>query len=553
MTNSNISDNDYYHACEVYKKFKCKTLKDYLRLYLYVDVVLLSDIFQNFRNLTMQFFELDPVHFITTPNLSWHAGLKMSKSTLELLTDIDMYQMIESGIRGGICLVSKRFARANNPYLKQTFNKSLPTSYIISLDVNNPYGSAMANNKLPISQFRWLTFEEIEKFNVMKISDTANKGYILSVDLDYPQSLHDKHNNFPMAPEHKVINYELLSPYQKEMLKILKLKSNSTPKLLTTLERKNNYVLHYRNLKFYVKHGLVIKQIHKVLEFKQTEWIKPYIIFNNDKRKESTNEFDKQFFKLMNNAFFGRTCMNIRKHVNVKVALNKKECRKCLMDCNLDFFSILNDSAVLFKNLKSSLYLNQPIYVGFTVLELSKLYMYELYYDVFKQYYDTKVNLLYSDTDSLVLEIFTEDVYYDMKYKFKNILDFSNYDISHEMFTKEHQGCLGYLKDETKGIPIQEFCGLRPKMYSYTFGQNNKRTAKGIKKYVLNQELNHNMYLNILKTKRSLRHKQCNIISKKHNVTTVLTNKISLSPYYDKMFLCNDAVTCYAFGHYSTK
>lgn len=93
------------------------------------------------------------------------------------------------------------------------------------------------------------------------------------------------------------------------------------------------------------------------------------------------------------------------------------------MDCNLDFFSILNDSAVLFKNLKSNLYLNQPIYVGFTVLEMSKLSMYELYYDIFKQYYGTKVNLLYSDTDSLVLEIFTEDVYYDMKYKFKNILD----------------------------------------------------------------------------------------------------------------------------------
>lgn len=549
LTKSNITREDYKHACHVYKKFKCSTFKDYLKLYLDCDVVLLADIFENFRKLSLNYFQLDPVHFLTTPNLTWYAGLKMTGITLHLLTDVDMYLTIESGMRGGICQVSKRYSIANNPYLNSRFHKSLPRSYIVSLDVNNLYGAAMAFNKLPYSDFTWLLPEEIKNFDIQQVCDEGEYGYILVVDLIYPKSLHNLHKDLPMAPEHKNIRYEMLSPFQKELLKKLGLKQNSKiPKLLTTLTEKQNYVVHYRNLKFYIKHGLKIKKIHKILQFKQSYWLKSYINFNNKKRQESKNDFDKNFFKLMNNSFFGRTCMNVRKHINVKVALNKSNCLKYLQDPGLDFFSILNETTVLFKNLKSNLYLNQPIYIGFTVLELSKLHMYELFYDVFKEHYNENVSLLYMDTDSLTLEIITKDLYKDLKYKFADVMDFSNYDKNHELYCESNKGKLGLLKDECRGIPIEEFCALRPKMYSYIYGQHNKKTAKGVRKSVIENEINHKMYVDVLKHSKTYKFEQTGIISKKHTVSNILTNKTSLSCFYDKMYLKNFN-ECTPFGH----
>ena len=547
LTKTNVSLEDYKHACKVYKKFNCSSFKDYLRIYLDCDVVLLADVFENFRKLSLNYFSLDPVHFVTTPNLTWHAGLKMTGITLQLLTDIDMYLTIESGIRGGICLLSKRYARANNPYLN-TFNENLPRSYIISLDVNNLYGYIMWKNKLPYSDFRWLTSNEIQNFNIESISDDGEFGYILVVDLMYPKNLHTWHSDFPMAPEHKIINYDMLSPFQKYLLKKLDIKQNSRiPKLLTTLYDKEKYVVHYKNLKFYLKHGMIIKKIHKIIEFRQSFWLKPYIDFNNKKRKEAENDFDKQFFKLMNNAFFGRTCMDVRKHVNVKVALNKMNCKKYLSDPGMELFSILNDSTVIFKNLKSNLYLNQPIYIGFTVLELSKLYMCQLYYNKFKSYYKKDINLLYTDTDSLTMEIFTYDVYDDLRNNFSCVMDFSNYDEDHKLYSKKNKGELGLLKDECCGVPIEEFCGLRPKMYSYTYGKRNKKTAKGVKKTVIENEIHHNMYLEALKNCKTYNFQQTSIISKKHKVCNIRVNKLSLSCYYDKMYLTN-YVNCVPFG-----
>ncbi|GFU26643.1 uncharacterized protein NPIL_138831 [Nephila pilipes] len=168
----------------------------------------------------MNYFELDPVHFYTTPSLTWSAGIKTTNVTLKLLTDIDMYLMLESGIRGRMCLVSKRFSKANNKYL-ENFDEMSPSKYIISLDVNNLYGTAMAFYNLPESEFRFLDQNEIQEFNSMSVRSDSNVGYILEVDLYYPPELHSEHNSFPMAPHHETITFDMLSSYQKEILRIL--------------------------------------------------------------------------------------------------------------------------------------------------------------------------------------------------------------------------------------------------------------------------------------------------------------------------------------------
>jgi hypothetical protein len=234
--------------------------------------------------------------------------LKMTKVTLELMTDIDQVLFIEKGIRGGISQISNRYAKANNPYLND-YDSSKPTSYLAYYDVNNLYGKALCE-KLPTGFFRFLTEEEIEKFDINSIALNSSTGYIIECDLHYPKHLHDLHNDYPLAPESKVITNDMLSPYAQRVLKEL----NNTEvlpsrakisKLLTDLNDKHHYVLHYRNLQLYLQLGLRLKKVHKVLEFHQDEFMRPYVEFNQMMRQRAISTFEKDFFKLMNNSVFG--------------------------------------------------------------------------------------------------------------------------------------------------------------------------------------------------------------------------------------------------------
>ena len=250
---------------------------------------------------------------LTSPGLSWDAALKKTKVKLDLITDIDMILFIEKGMRGGISYIAHRHAKANNRYLPD-YNPELEDSYLIYQDANNLYGWAMCK-RLPTGNFKWLnnlpeTSEEIESF-LNKYTEDSDCGIILEVDLEYPKELHDLHNEYPCAPEKMIITDDMLSDYAKKMKEEHSISSGKVPKLVTTLYDKEKYVLHYQNLKLYLKLGLKIKKIHRVLEFNQSEWLKEYIDFNTEMRKNAKNSFEKDFFKLMNNSVFGKTMENM--------------------------------------------------------------------------------------------------------------------------------------------------------------------------------------------------------------------------------------------------
>lgn len=231
-------------------------------------------------------------------------------------------------------------------------------------------------------------------------------------------------------------------------------------------------------------HGLVLKKIHRILAFKQTRWLKPYIEFNNEKRKLAVDDFQKNFYKKMNNSFFGRTMMNVRKRVSVKGALNEEQCKRYLASPLLDYFEPVSDTLVLFKMKKANLILNSPIFLGFVILEISKWWLYKLYYEHFKAYFGSSICINYLDTDSLYMTIKSPNLNEQLKTHFSDILDLSNYDVTHELHDPENKGRLGCLKSETC-LPIHEFVGLRPKMYSFLYAKSGKRTAKGVKKTLL--------------------------------------------------------------------
>ena len=349
LTETDITDEDYEHACAVYEAFGCKTFSDYLKIYQNSDVILLVEVFTSFRRTAMNYYSLDPVHFVTSADLTWNAGLKLTKVELELFSDINDYVWVESQMRGGICFLGKRYAIANDPYISETYNVDKENSYIIGLDANNLYGFAMVQ-PLPYGNFRWLSQSEIENFNILETSPNSSVGFLLEIDLDYPSELHCLHDDFPMAPEHLNITYEMLSPHAKKLCDSLNLKHVLPCKKLTpNFFAKKNYISHYLNVKFYVENGLKITKIHKILAFSQKPWLKPYIKFNNEKRKNVTSDFEKSFFKKMNNSFYGKTCMNIRKRLNMRAAFNVEQCKKYLSSPSLEYFEIVNNFLTLFK------------------------------------------------------------------------------------------------------------------------------------------------------------------------------------------------------------
>ena len=187
-----IDDIDYRHGNNVFKGFKLENLGDYHDLYVQSDTLLLADVFNNFRDMCIKEYELDPAHFLSLPGLTWQACLKKTNIELDLLTNYDMLLMVEEGIRGGICHSIHRYAKGNNKYMKNYNNNNEESSYIQYLDANNLYGWA-TSKKLPVNGFKWTDNNKIDEEFIKNYNKNDKKGYIFEVDVEYPKKLHELH------------------------------------------------------------------------------------------------------------------------------------------------------------------------------------------------------------------------------------------------------------------------------------------------------------------------------------------------------------------------
>ena len=547
LNNEHISDEQYKHAQNVWDTFNLKTMGDYHDLYLKSDILLLADVFENFRKTCLQYYQLDPCHYFTSPGLSWDAMLKMTDIKLELMVDIDMFQFIEKGMRGGISYIANRYGKANNKYMKN-YDEKAPTKYIMYLDANNLYGWAMSQY-LPTGNFKWLSQNQIEKTNLGKYTENCKKGLILEVDLEYPQELHDLHNDYPLGPEKVKVAKDMLSDYCKKIVDKFNISSGLVHKLIPTLNDKEKYILHYRNLQSYLSLGLKLKKIHRVLQFDQSPWLKQYIDFNTQKRTHAKNSFEKDFFKLMNNSVFGKTMENIRKRVDVRLVTSKEKLLKLTAKPTYVSSKIFNENLVAVHKIKETLTMNRPAFVGACILDLSKTLIYDFHYNYIKHKYDNKAKLLFTDTDSLTYEIETTDAYADF-WQNKDKFDNSDYNKESPFYNAVNKKVIGKFKDESAGIPITEFVGLRSKMYSYVKdNEQTARTAKGIKKQVIKKNIKHEDYKHVLFNNEQMQHTMKSIRSKNHQLGSFELNKISLSCFDDKRFIHENGITSYAYGH----
>ena len=548
LNDEHISDKDYQHAQTVWNEFKLETMGEYHDLYLKTDIILLADIFENFRRTCLEYYKLDPAHYFTSPGLAWDSMLKMTDIKLELMTDIDMFQFIEKGMRGGISYIANRYGKANNKYMKE-YNEKEPSKYIMYLDANNLYGWAMGQY-LPTGGFKWMSEKQIDKLNLAKYKKDSNKGLILEVDLEYPKELHDLHNDYPLAAEKLKVSDDMLSEYCKKIASKFNISTGLVHKLIPTLGNKEKYVLHYRNLQLYIELGLKVSKIHRVLEFDQSPWLKQYIDFNTKKRMDAKNAFEKDFFKLMNNSVFGKTMENIRKRVDVRLITDEKRLLKMASKPTYVSSKIFNENLVAVHKIKETLTLNRPAYVGMRILDLSKTLMYDFHYNYIKKKYDDRAKLLFTDTDSLTYEIEAGDVYKDFWYD-KDKFDNSDYPQNSPYHYKCNKKVIGKFKDECSSIPIAEFIGLRSKMYSYIKDNDEgSKTAKGIKKNVVRKDITHENYKKVLFNNEQMHHTMKTIRSNNHQLGSYEINKVSLSCFDDKRYIHNNGLTSYAYSHY---
>ncbi|XP_019700896.2 uncharacterized protein LOC109504655 [Harpegnathos saltator] len=531
LTGDTVSESDYAHAANIWQRFAIQTLGEYSDLYLKIDVLLLADIFENFRNSCIKSYGLNPAYYYTLPGFTWDAMLKHTGVNFELLTDIDMVMFIERGIRGiRLSQCSGRYAKANNKYM-QSYDPLQPSSYLMYFDVNNLYDWAMCQ-QLPYAEFRWV--DDVSNFDVSSIALDSPIGYIL--DLEYPQRLHDAHTDLPFCPTRG-------KPPNKKQ-----------DKLLATLCDKQRYVIHYRNLQQCTRHGLRIGKIHRILKFAQSPWLRDYIDLNTQFRTRATNDFEKNLCKLMNNAVFGKTMKNVRNHVDVKL-LTKWEGRygaeAMIARPNVHSRSVFSENLIAVELRKLEVKLNKPIYVGMCILDISKICLYEFHHEYMSPLYQNRCKVMYTDTDSLIYHIQCDDIFEHMKRDISKF-DTSDYPADNAYgIPLANKKVPGLMKDENNGAIMTEFVGLRAKMYALKVdSKNDTKKAKGVKTNVVARTITFDDYMQCLRDEvEKQRHQSC-IRSEMHKVYTVSELKTALSPYDDKRYIVPDSTDTLPWGHY---
>ena len=383
--------------------------------------------------------------------------------------------MFEEWTRGGMCQATHRYAKANNKYMtNHNKNKELLYLEYVWMICNNLYGWAMSQ-KLPVRNFKWIEKGDISKFDekfINNYDENSDIGYIFEVDVEHTENIRMLHSDLPFLPE--------------------RMKISKCTKLVCNIQNKENYVVHIRALKQALNHGLKLTKVHRIIQFDQEAWLKPYIDMNTDLRKHAKNDSEKDFFRLMNNLVFGKTMENVRNHRDIKLVTTDKRISILVSELNYHSSKYISKDLMIIEMRKVEVKMNKPIYLGQAILDISKTLMYEFWYDYIKPKYGDKARLCYMDTDSFVMHIKTEDFYKDIADDVERWFDTSNYDKKDKrpLPIGKNKKVIGMFKDELGGKIMTEFCALRAKTYADKLDYDTEfKKAKGTKKSVIKREL----------------------------------------------------------------
>ena len=424
LKNKCPDDEEVQRTMDIIKRFNNKNGEELTEIYSKSDLLSLACVFEKFIKVSVNEFDINPLYCVSLPGYTWQCGLKYTGINLQTLQDKDMILSIENNIRGGISSVM------GDRYIKSDENKK-----ILYIDANNLYGHSMSE-PLPHDEIKFDNTVKLE--DILHTPDDSDIGYFIEADLIYPDKIKERTKNLPFAPVNKKINPDNFNEYMKEIRPDTYVQSSN---LICDWSDKKNYLIHFRMLNFYVSHGIIVHKVHEIISFKQSRWLERYINFNTHKRNHTVNDLEKDFYKLLNNAFYGKTMENVRNRLKIKF-IKKDDYREIIKHQSKLTFNGIHKSyencdSYTFK--RNEVLMDKPIYLGFTVLELSKLLMYETYYDILQPYFGQEnIQLHYMDTDSFVLSINTKDIIKILQ-NLKDIFDFSNFDKTHELFSNKNK------------------------------------------------------------------------------------------------------------------
>ena len=539
-----VSKEEHDKASQIWHECNCKSLKDYMLVYLKLDVFLLADVFESFRRTGIAEDGLDPANFFSIPGLSWASALKnMSEQgyELELLQDSTMYEFFEAGVRGGMTFVNKHYVP-----------NDVDNDALLYIDINNLYGWALSQ-RLPTSEFEWL--KRIPTLEEMLPADDADYGYIFEVDMEVPAHLHNYLSDLPPAPM------------------MQKPPGSNVNKLLLTLEHKTHYIIHYALLKFYLSIGVRVTTVHRAIRFRQEAIFKSYIDYNTTKRAATTCKFAKDYYKLKNNSLFGKTVENLRKRLNLRLCNSEEKLVTYASKATFKRSLMIDEGLVAAILQKDSICLDRPVYVGQAVLDISKLRMYKLQYvelEKYRKQFACEIAIVAGDTDSFFLACKGVSVSRELlpAMKADGLLDTSNFPHEHTLYSSENANKIGLFKDESgAAIVYKEWIFLRPKCYSLLSDKNvASKKAKGVVRSVVSNEITHRDYKRIYEStlptveeeeedgpsqpSKVMRVTQSRIGSVNHQLYTITTTKVALSAKDDKRCWLS-ANKSLPYGHHS--
>ena len=539
-----IADEDYIKAKEVFDK-NCKTFADYTIMYLKQDVRLLSDVFEKFRDKCINEYKMDPCYRYSSPGLSWICGSKFTEQRLKHYQKdtYDILLMIEKGIRGGIAtILGDRYVKPSNRYTQPEHHK---INKLCTLLHNTVYCSLTKENEAHQAQEDYLLYydfnllypscivEDLPIGEFIKCNDLLYEttkdgdfGIMYEINIKYNNDLKQKTEVFPYFPENSIPYTEEFTDNQ-EVNKRNKYKP--LEKLLLTLHNKNNYVIKGRMLDWYLNNGVKLEDITIVnkIKYEKIKWLKPYIEYNVRKREKAqanNDKFGEIIYKLMSNTFYGKTLENVRNRQDVEIVNKVDRYKQLAGKPTYKSTSIFSNNLAAVHNYRSVVKQDKFNYIGFVILELSKLKIYEFVYNVLKQIYNNNFSFCYMKRDSVHIHL------KDDPNKMKKYIGSK----------------LGQMKDELKNEYITQAIFLAPKVYYFETTKEHIFKAKGVTKSSQKHQLNRDDYYNALFNNESKYVEQFRLRSIKHDINIVNEKKLALSPFDDKRIV--DGVKTKPYG-----
>ena len=552
LKDKEISDSEYSFAQKVFTDANCQNLYDYLLLYLQTDVLLLAEVFQAFRNEMFITHNLDPAQFLSSPAYAIQSALYFSKRGVQLLNDVEIYSLFEKNIRGGFSCANVGYARFNNKDLGAEFDERKGVESGVFLDFNSLYAQVLSG-KLPCEDFAELTENEVSSFSIENIDCAGDYTYALLIDYYIPDDVKMKTDDFPLSLHHLEVDDKQMSEFSKKLLRDCNVKLPKCKKLIASHLPQKEYLIALPLLQNHVALGMKVSKIHRIFRFKQCAYFKQYIEKNIDLRKKSSSKAKGNYYKLLNNSIYGKCLFNLRKHSGkISLVMNEKEFEKRISDNGLKECYPISENKMLIKTERSSITLSHPLHVGWYILEMSKLVMYNFFYNVLKKHYGDNVSLIYTDTDSLLIKLRGYSFFDEaLCSPLNEYVDRSNFSKDHPLYDDSMAGVLGKLKSEIGQYSIREVVCLQPKCYSVL--TNNpisevKQSAKGVEKsrqYLLT----HQRYIDIHKQKEKFYNiKVCRMMKRTNRIFVTEQVKRSLSKLDNKRYWVN-AIESVAYGH----